>query len=206
MAKVFMVLVILLLVAAGGLYLVSQFAVSNDDRVSPRSPTNLICTADAKVCDDGSSVGRDGRNNCEFYPCPVTQPVSDEPMACTLDAKICADGTGVGRDGTKGCTFAPCPGEGRVSGTVTLTGTCQYETVFDKPCPTSAYEGDLRLEPVAGGVVTLTEVTGGRFYATLPAGTYEISSGRALPRCDARFTVTDGVESTFGAICEAGYR
>jgi len=28
------------------------------------------CTADAKVCEDGTAVGRDPSNNCEFYPCP----------------------------------------------------------------------------------------------------------------------------------------
>ena len=28
------------------------------------------CTADAKQCQDGSFVGRDSNNNCEFHPCP----------------------------------------------------------------------------------------------------------------------------------------
>ncbi|MEM7152874.1 MAG: hypothetical protein AAF799_08525 [Myxococcota bacterium] len=43
------------------------------------------CTADAKVCDDGSSVSRTGPN-CEFPACPgeeVTEPASadgDEDM------------------------------------------------------------------------------------------------------------------------------
>jgi hypothetical protein len=31
-----------------------------------------MCTADAKMCPDGSAVGRDGNNNCEFFPCPKT--------------------------------------------------------------------------------------------------------------------------------------
>jgi len=30
-----------------------------------------ICTADAKQCPDGSTVGRDPENNCEFYECPA---------------------------------------------------------------------------------------------------------------------------------------
>ncbi len=30
----------------------------------------IFCTADAKVCPDGSYVGRDSNNNCEFKPCP----------------------------------------------------------------------------------------------------------------------------------------
>lgn len=30
----------------------------------------VFCTMDAKMCPDGSFVGRDGNNNCEFFPCP----------------------------------------------------------------------------------------------------------------------------------------
>jgi len=30
----------------------------------------VACTADAKLCLDGSAVGRDSNNNCEFFPCP----------------------------------------------------------------------------------------------------------------------------------------
>ncbi|HYD03150.1 MAG TPA: hypothetical protein VEC16_02520 [Alphaproteobacteria bacterium] len=29
-----------------------------------------FCTEDAKICADGSAVGRNPNNNCEFYPCP----------------------------------------------------------------------------------------------------------------------------------------
>jgi hypothetical protein len=29
------------------------------------------CTAEAKLCPDGSAVGRDASSNCEFYPCPA---------------------------------------------------------------------------------------------------------------------------------------
>ncbi|MFH2020409.1 MAG: hypothetical protein ABIJ34_03280 [archaeon] len=28
-----------------------------------------VCTEDAKECPDGSFVGRDSQNNCEFFPC-----------------------------------------------------------------------------------------------------------------------------------------
>lgn len=31
---------------------------------------NLVCTQEAKQCLDGSYVGRDSQNNCEFAPCP----------------------------------------------------------------------------------------------------------------------------------------
>ena len=30
----------------------------------------VYCTMDVKMCSDGSYVGRDPGNNCEFYDCP----------------------------------------------------------------------------------------------------------------------------------------
>lgn len=62
------------------------------------------CTMDAKMCPDGSYVGRQGPN-CEFAACP------GEVRACTKELKICPDGTGVGRTGPN-CEFEACPGEG----------------------------------------------------------------------------------------------
>jgi hypothetical protein len=35
-----------------------------------KPPVLVVCTADARVCPDGSSVGRDPANDCEFVPCP----------------------------------------------------------------------------------------------------------------------------------------
>ncbi len=34
------------------------------------SENNDNCIMDVKMCPDGSFVGRDGSNNCEFFPCP----------------------------------------------------------------------------------------------------------------------------------------
>lgn len=42
--------------------------------VSP-GPTQVFCPADAKLCPDGSGVGRTGPN-CEFASCPTSTPVS----------------------------------------------------------------------------------------------------------------------------------
>lgn len=71
------------------------------------------CTKEAKICPDGSSVGRNGPS-CQFASCPHEKGPSAPPPAgrqmCTMDAKICPDGSGVGRTGPN-CTFAPCPGE-----------------------------------------------------------------------------------------------
>ncbi|GEM_PF-1544988 len=63
------------------------------------SGTGVACTADAKMCPDGSWVGR-VEPDCEFAPCPED--------VCTKDAMLCPDGTVVGRIGPD-CEFAPCP-------------------------------------------------------------------------------------------------
>lgn len=55
------------------------------------------CTQEAKLCPDGSAVGRTGPN-CEFAPCP-----SKEPTACTMQYDpVCASVA-------VQCIKAPCP-------------------------------------------------------------------------------------------------
>ncbi len=57
------IVVVVLAVLAGGLVLLGQ-ATTTD---KPGGP--VACTADAKLCPDGSAVGRVGPN-CEFAECP----------------------------------------------------------------------------------------------------------------------------------------
>ncbi len=107
--------------------------------IFPQEP--VACTMDAKICPDGSAVGRVG-SNCEFAPCPGEVPGCGPcPMyappapgfcsggvlvagqvdecgcrgppscACTEEAKVCGDGSTVVRVAPN-CEFAPCPGEG----------------------------------------------------------------------------------------------
>ncbi len=46
---------------------------------SPTQEPQSACTMEAKICPDGSAVGRTGPN-CEFAPCPIVEnpPVTDE--------------------------------------------------------------------------------------------------------------------------------
>jgi hypothetical protein len=77
-----------------------------DSVVSDVEP--VACPADAKICPDGTSVGRTGPN-CEFSACPVLveDPAPQDTVACTMDAMLCPDGTYVGRTGPN-CEFV-CP-------------------------------------------------------------------------------------------------
>ncbi len=74
-------------------------ACSSDNKLSPRGGTpknsnpvnNIACTAEAKLCPDGSAVGRTG-SNCEFAPCPTSSEVSPTSSPSSrLNCKITAD-------------------------------------------------------------------------------------------------------------------
>ena len=65
-------------------------------------PKLTACTEEAKICPDGSGVGRTGPN-CEFAPCP-----GEEPVFCTQDVKECSDGSYVSRV-PPDCAFEKCP-------------------------------------------------------------------------------------------------
>jgi len=66
----------------------------------------IACTMEARICPDGSAVGRAGPN-CEFTPCPIETPPA-VPAGCPEDTMVCPDGTVVVRVAPS-CGFAPCP-------------------------------------------------------------------------------------------------
>ena len=49
-----------------------------DQNDGPEPPQTLSCTEEAKVCPDGTTVGRNPELDCEFNPCPEPTP---EPEA-----------------------------------------------------------------------------------------------------------------------------
>lgn len=76
-------LLILLIVGVGGFYL-GKTSTKPDITPTPINPQEKGCTMEAKICPDGSAVGRRGPN-CEFALCPIqalsltpTQIVQDE--------------------------------------------------------------------------------------------------------------------------------
>ncbi len=73
----------------------------NIPRPGWNQPPARACTEEAKLCPDGSAVGRTGPN-CEFSPCP------GDGVMCTADVQECPDGTYVARI-PPSCDFAPCP-------------------------------------------------------------------------------------------------
>ncbi|OGK24107.1 hypothetical protein A3F58_04015 [Candidatus Roizmanbacteria bacterium RIFCSPHIGHO2_12_FULL_37_9b] len=79
-------------------------------------PTEKVCSLEAKICPDGSTVGRVGPN-CEFAPCP-TPPLLPSPTANPLPISA-------------GCVRAGCssqlcvePSEGDI------VTTCEYREEY----------------------------------------------------------------------------
>jgi hypothetical protein len=47
------------------------FALAACSKNNPNTNTyEPVCPQDAKICPDGSAVGRDINNKCQFFPCP----------------------------------------------------------------------------------------------------------------------------------------
>lgn len=68
------IIIILLITAAIGGYLIYS-GYSGKINLPQKSPATVACTEEAKVCPDGTSVGRSGPK-CEFAPCP--SPKTDD--------------------------------------------------------------------------------------------------------------------------------
>lgn len=67
---------LIIAVSASLMYFISGYLQTN----------KTACTLEARICPDGSSVGRSGPN-CEFAPCPSLAP--------TLPKKICGGIAGI---------------------------------------------------------------------------------------------------------------
>ena len=110
-------------------------------------PTKQGCTMDAKVCPDGSAVGRVGPG-CEFAECPkvenaetatgtqeilkndaAIEPAEAEVTSktCPREVKVCQDGSTVMRI-LPDCEFAECPEPKEEKVTNLLSAGCSSQT------------------------------------------------------------------------------
>jgi hypothetical protein len=62
--KIFLIILLIIIIA-----LIAGYFLYQQNSVSFKQAKSVACTQDAKVCPDGSSVGR-VPPNCEFAPCP----------------------------------------------------------------------------------------------------------------------------------------
>jgi putative hemolysin len=135
----------------------------------------VACTMEAKLCPDGSAVGRSGPN-CEFAECPDEVPV----VACREDAKVCPDGSAVGRL-PPDCEFPACPGEdttGYLEGKISIGPICPVERYPEDPncLPSKATFDAWKVAVFKDGnkVAELEPDEQGNYNLALDAGRYKL--------------------------------
>lgn len=73
--KIILLIIILLIAVGGAFYFLAK-----------KTQNPIACTKEAKICSDGSTVGRTG-SNCEFAPCPQIDSLLSEAEARIIAEK-----------------------------------------------------------------------------------------------------------------------
>ncbi|MFA6177425.1 MAG: hypothetical protein WC694_00835 [Candidatus Paceibacterota bacterium] len=147
----------------------------------------VACTMEAKLCGDGSYVGRSGPN-CDFTACPEITTPSNNGSQSIL------------------------PYKSGVKGKVVLGPTCPVErnppdpNCTDKPYKTTVVV--FRSNDLVHPFVITTSDANGSFSASLPPGKYTLGAGESnLPRCDhLEITVNINIFTSATISCDTGIR
>ncbi|HEY4505987.1 MAG TPA: hypothetical protein VJJ24_00835 [Candidatus Paceibacterota bacterium] len=153
----------------------------------------VACTEEAKICPDGSAVGRVGLN-CEFAACPGSS----------------GSGSGGGGGGI-------LPYNSGITGIVMLGPTCPVmrdppdPQCADRPYSARLHVTNAGMEPAFSSfLVEFTSDSNGRFNVSLPPGSYEIRSAVAanvLPYCSSDIvTVGPNTYTQTTVYCDSGIR
>lgn len=197
---------VLLVLLAGAGYLVWSGSIDSPlQKLSGTADIQNSCTKEARVCSDGTIVGRSGPD-CSFAECPndritdltpsSTEPIEptsdndedgtpsspgDQMVACTMDAKQCPDGSYVGRSGPHCefvCPTTPINSTVIVHGVVTVGPACPVMRMPpDDSCSDKPFVGSILLTNTSSGQ-NYTAHTGedGTFTLTILRGVYDISN------------------------------
>ncbi len=147
----------------------------------------VACTLEAKICPDGSAVGRTGPN-CEFAECPK------------IPAPAKTGGQGI------------LPYNSGIRGTVMLGPTCPVmRNPPDPNCADKPYKTMVVVfkasDPAHPFIITQSNAEG-KFEASVPPGEYTLGAGESnLPRCDHPAVTVKANGYTSALIsCDTGIR
>ena len=146
---------------------------------APNDIRPVACTEEAKVCPDGSAVGRSGPN-CEFAPCPIVRDTSTESgvEGVVTIGPTCP----VMREGDTSCADKPY---------VTVVQVIELGSPKSSPFSTAETNAE------------------GRYKVLLPPGNYALQpiGGRVMPRCETReVTVVSSIMTNVDLSCDSGIR
>lgn len=183
----------IVLVVLGGLWVAST-------RLEQAPIGEKACTMEAKLCPDGSAVGRTGPN-CEFTPCPSEALCEGGP--CPVVTATTTPGGGGG---------SILPYNSGVRGTVSLGPTCPVERIPPDPqCAERPYATTIDVHRTGSSSLFATGKSdaNGAFEFSLPPGSYTITAGgsKMLPRCNP-VTISVGASGyvTTTISCDTGIR
>lgn len=151
-----------------------------------------VCTQEAKLCPDGSSVGR-VLANCGFAPCPGEElPSGSAPGDSDFEQEVAASG---------------------IAGDVVLGPRCPViGPGMEEQCADKGYQTTLVVETKDGKqeVARVQSGVDGRFRVALAPGEYivaPLSGARPLPNCEMQFvTVEPGQFAPMMIHCDTGMR
>ncbi len=148
----------------------------------------MACTAEAKLCPDGSYVGRAG-SNCEFAACPSATPATSTAAGSAI------------------------PRESGVRGAVMLGPTCPVERIPPDPnCADKPYQTPViifRASDPTSAFFSVNSDTSGKFSALLPPGEYILKAGgnNYYPRCgQTQVAVEPYAFASTTIYCDTGIR
>ncbi len=143
----------------------------------------VVCTMEAKICPDGTAVGRTAPN-CEFAACPSPNP---KPIPKQSDSGI-------------------------LVGKVLLGPVCPVERIPPDPmCAPKPYVTKIEAFSQDGTelIKTVQNQSDGSFIMNLPVGDYSIQagSGKVYPRCQSEpVTIKTRVTVSVDINCDSGIR
>lgn len=71
-APILIILLVVVILAGSGFFVYQTKFSNSPSPLSSNNPSEKACTLEAKICPDGTSVGRTGPN-CEFSTCPQSE-------------------------------------------------------------------------------------------------------------------------------------
>lgn len=180
MNKPLLTTIIIIIILVGGFFALNSYIYNEKQAPEPQTPTDLpntpgtatstdpepyACTADAKICPDGSAVGRTGPK-CEFMACPA----ANATMATTstyLGGTVTALNVTVSPKAI--VSDSRCPSEV----TCIWAGTVTVRTVLSTQVSHGEHVMELGKPQVFGDYnITLIQVTPAKTQAAIPESSY----------------------------------
>lgn len=174
-------LAVLVVLLGASAYLLFRDKSSVLPGILPEQGEGTACTADAKICPDGSAVGRIPPS-CEFAACPSQTPGGDTTKRAVIEGTVLLGPT--------------CPVE-------------RYPA--DPSCAPRPYSTSVEVRRTSDGalIAGVTTDAEGRFSTAVPPGVYLLQAlgGTPYPSCsEETVTVSAGMTHSISLTCDTGIR